>query len=215
METLNCRFCGKECKNKNSLRNHERLCKLNPNRCNVIRQGFNNLGKKSWNRGLSKETDSRVAKNSLSVRNTIAVKKQAGWKPYRTTSSYWTDERKKERSEMKKRYYAEHPDKHPNRLLASNKNHMTYPERLVSEWLIMKGIEFENQYFTKVNDKNRFVDFYLTGLNLYIEVDGLSWHKDCKELDKEKDLYAKNAQHIDTLRIDASKNVAEQLEKYL
>lgn len=27
-----CKFCKKECKNKNSLRNHERLCPSNPNR---------------------------------------------------------------------------------------------------------------------------------------------------------------------------------------
>lgn len=27
-----CKFCNKECKNPNSLRNHERLCKSNPNR---------------------------------------------------------------------------------------------------------------------------------------------------------------------------------------
>lgn len=29
---FSCKFCNKECKNANSLRNHERLCKLNPNR---------------------------------------------------------------------------------------------------------------------------------------------------------------------------------------
>ena len=29
---LICKYCGKECKNENSLRNHERLCKENPNR---------------------------------------------------------------------------------------------------------------------------------------------------------------------------------------
>lgn len=28
----NCKFCNKECKNDNSLRNHERLCKNNPDR---------------------------------------------------------------------------------------------------------------------------------------------------------------------------------------
>lgn len=28
----NCKFCGKLCKNQNSLRNHERVCKSNPNR---------------------------------------------------------------------------------------------------------------------------------------------------------------------------------------
>lgn len=27
-----CKYCGKECKNNNSLRNHERLCKLNPDK---------------------------------------------------------------------------------------------------------------------------------------------------------------------------------------
>ena len=27
-----CKYCGKECKNLNSLHNHERLCKQNPNR---------------------------------------------------------------------------------------------------------------------------------------------------------------------------------------
>ena len=31
-EGLVCQFCNKECKNRNSLCNHERLCKLNPNR---------------------------------------------------------------------------------------------------------------------------------------------------------------------------------------
>lgn len=32
---LICQFCGKECKNKNSLCNHERLCKENPNKQDV------------------------------------------------------------------------------------------------------------------------------------------------------------------------------------
>lgn len=29
---MNCKFCEKECKNDNSLRNHQRLCKFNPDR---------------------------------------------------------------------------------------------------------------------------------------------------------------------------------------
>ena len=31
-EGLSCQYCGKLCKNKNSLCNHERQCKNNPNR---------------------------------------------------------------------------------------------------------------------------------------------------------------------------------------
>ncbi len=50
----------------NSLINHERLCQLNPNR-QLTRyekyglQGFDKSGKPSWNKGLTKETDERVA----------------------------------------------------------------------------------------------------------------------------------------------------------
>lgn len=61
---LSCQFCGKECKNRNSLCNHERLCKENPNRQNTVIEGFNNFGRTPWNKGLTKETDSRVLKQS-------------------------------------------------------------------------------------------------------------------------------------------------------
>jgi hypothetical protein len=33
---MNCKFCEKPCKNNNSLRNHERLCKKNPNKQEVV-----------------------------------------------------------------------------------------------------------------------------------------------------------------------------------
>lgn len=62
-DDLICQFCGKECKNRNSLCNHERLCKENPNRqapaANII--GFNNKGRTAWNKGLTKETHPQLA----------------------------------------------------------------------------------------------------------------------------------------------------------
>ena len=64
-----CRFCGKPCKNANSLRNHERLCKLNPNHqiSNWVKW---NETHEIWNKGLTKETDERVKKygETLTVR---------------------------------------------------------------------------------------------------------------------------------------------------
>jgi len=36
MEKFICKYCGRECKNPNSLRNHERLCKENPNRQEIV-----------------------------------------------------------------------------------------------------------------------------------------------------------------------------------
>lgn len=35
-----CKYCSKQCKNTNSLRNHERLCKSNPNRQSIKSTGF-------------------------------------------------------------------------------------------------------------------------------------------------------------------------------
>lgn len=61
---LKCQYCGKECKNKNSLCNHERLCSKNPNRQEFIREGFNNQGRVAWNKGLTKETSDSLKRAS-------------------------------------------------------------------------------------------------------------------------------------------------------
>lgn len=68
-DDLFCKFCGKECKNLNSLTQHEIRCKENPdylllNLNYKPRVGFNNIGRTAWNKGLTKETDDRVLKQS-------------------------------------------------------------------------------------------------------------------------------------------------------
>ena len=45
---MNCRFCTKNCKNDNSLRNHERLCKFSPNRQISSLMKWNNTGRLHW-----------------------------------------------------------------------------------------------------------------------------------------------------------------------
>lgn len=74
----NCRFCGKLCKNGNSLLNHERLCIQNPNRkpsgINHIDnlKGYREKIKSGeltiWNKGLTKDTDDRISKASEKIR---------------------------------------------------------------------------------------------------------------------------------------------------
>lgn len=63
---LFCKFCGKQCKNRNSLVQHEIRCKENPTRL-ICNNNFNIKGRVAWNKGLTKETDPRVAKNAYSV----------------------------------------------------------------------------------------------------------------------------------------------------
>ena len=52
-----CKYCGKECKNLNSLKQHEIRCKENPN--NITNKG-NTIPHTSWNKGLTKETDGQL-----------------------------------------------------------------------------------------------------------------------------------------------------------
>ena len=65
-EGLNCVYCGKECKNKKSLAQHEIRCKENPSELKVVPSSkwYESMysGKAVWNKGLTKETDQRVAK---------------------------------------------------------------------------------------------------------------------------------------------------------
>lgn len=59
-----CKYCGKQCKNKNSLIQHELRCNKNPEHISSIVEGFNNRGRDPWNLGLTKDRDLRVAKQA-------------------------------------------------------------------------------------------------------------------------------------------------------
>lgn len=74
-ENYICKFCGKVCKNANSLRNHERLCKENPNQQESYFKTHKNIriNKEPWNKGLTKETDVRVNKISNSIKRRYKI----------------------------------------------------------------------------------------------------------------------------------------------
>lgn len=67
---LNCIYCGKLCKNKNSLAQHECRCKENPNRYKILNnfKVYNTKSHSAWNKGLTKETDERVRRNGEAVK---------------------------------------------------------------------------------------------------------------------------------------------------
>lgn len=68
-DDLYCQYCGKKCKNLNSLKQHEIRCKKNENRISCKGNGGTTAGYTAWNKGLTKNTDERVNKNSVSVKN--------------------------------------------------------------------------------------------------------------------------------------------------
>lgn len=60
-----CRYCGRECKNDNSLRNHERLCKSNPNRQIIIYNGvgFSKYRERIKSLGITPPNYGKIAVN--------------------------------------------------------------------------------------------------------------------------------------------------------
>lgn len=84
--------------------------------------------------------------------------------------SAWTPERRRKQSDAKKKLYAMFPEKHPNRKLANNRTRMSFPERIVFDYLTATGVSFEHN---RQIDKY-FVDFCIG--SLVVEVDGAAFH---------------------------------------
>jgi very-short-patch-repair endonuclease len=189
---LICKHCESERKNLNSLRNHERTCPSNKDRIYVS----HTQGKTAWNKGLSKETDSRVAQYS----KTLAVVNKG-----RPNTTVWTYEMRKAKSEWRKQLHIDHPETHPNRKLAGNRKKMSYPEQVAFDYLTGTGVQFEHN--KKIG--KYFPDFVIG--NLIIEIDGKQWHKD-KEKDTQRDLIL-NSHGYTVIRISTDENIESKLEE--
>ena len=161
-----CPYCEQEKKSKKSLLAHKVKCPQNPERNYVSYT----RGKTAWNKGLTKETDSRVMKNAESVKQAIQVLSEQGIKTGFARDDFWTTERRQAKSEWRKQLHRDHPEMHPNRKLAGNRKRMTYPERVAFDFLERSGVEFEHQM--KIDAF--FVDF-IVGKTI-IEIDGEYWH---------------------------------------
>ena len=186
---MHCKFCNKECKNPNSLRNHERLCKLNPEK---QESSFKKYPTTPWNKGLTKN-DPRVAKNSENVSKALKGK---------PNTTIWTPEMRKAKSEWRKQLHLTNPEMHPNRKLANNRNKISYPEKVAYDWMTANDIRFEHH--KKIGQY--FPDFVID--NLIIEIDGEYWHNE--ETDQKKDIFF-NESGYDVIRIKAKDRIEDRL----
>lgn len=185
---LNCRFCQKECKNENSLRNHERLCKENVNRQQsaFMNADFNKNRKKRSNQyikaielGLEKPIVSDEVKSLLSKK----------------MKSLWTSEKRKQWSDKMKVQASLNVENHPESYSYKNfcgraKKELYNEEWMHSSWetIFAKWCD-ENEikwtkrvpYFRYVwegTERKYFPDFYLKELDLYVEVKGYETDRD-------------------------------------
>lgn len=159
---------GKECKNANSLRNHERMCKQNPER-QVSPFVKLNAERGAWNKGLTKDSDERVRKQG----ETFSERYKGTDEGKRIFSHPHTEEHKQKMREIAIRrhlggWHTSKTIKYDDKTLDS-----TY-ELEVAKSLDENSIEWTRpNYLIWQDDSGRkhryYPDFYLPKYNVYLD----------------------------------------------
>lgn len=125
----------------------------------------------SWNKGLTKETDERVAKYCQTTRDRL----DAGIIQPSMKGKHLSEEHKNKTSASMKKFFKEHPDRVPYVLNHSSKE--SYPEKYFKSAFLAENfpVFIQDKY---VN--GYFLDFAFDKLKLYIEVDGEQHYTDKK-----------------------------------
>jgi hypothetical protein len=185
---MECIHCNKICHSSNSLRNHERLCKLNPDRqilvSNFIK--YNATRKELRIKGSNQFTKARelgLPKPIISQETREKISKAGKGRKY-------SDDYKKRHSEVMKRVVQSHPDSYTKNNVVGRVKIIDYNgirlkgswEVLVAKWLDSFNIKWdhETKYFEyEWNGIRRYYpDFYLPEYNIYIEVKGYERERD-------------------------------------
>lgn len=172
-----CKFCGKECKNNNSLLNHERLCKENPNRQISY---FIVLNRKRSEGLIKSENQYTKAKRLNLEKPKVSEAFSKSW-----LGKCHTEEQKKKISDSMKKAHLEGRAHNIGESRWNNKP--SYPE----QWF-MQVIEneFNNKNYIREYYFNKYsLDFAWPDIKKCIEIDGEQHERfeDYKQRDIQKD----------------------------
>ena len=211
-KTMECKYCNKLCKNNNSLRNHERLCKLNPNR-QVLVSNFI-----KWNdsvsRGLQKASNQHIkAKESGTI---VVVSDETKSKISKAHKGRkLTNEQKDKLKIAMRKAVLENPDSYTANNVSGRTPIIMYKgfklkgtwELETAKWLdrhnikwtnILKGFDYEWEGSTHIY----YPDFYLTEYDRYIEVKGYERERDKAKWKVVKDLIVLKKDEINKIKND-------------
>ena len=156
---MNCKYCNKECKNKNSLVQHEIRCKENPNRISLIcsngkYSASNHKGSNQFIKGKEEGKNIEVSKETR-----IKISKI-------TKGRKHSKETKEKLSKLQKQYLNNNPDKIP--FLLNHSSNKSYPEKYFEDLFVKENIPLK--YHKRIGRYE--LDFYNEDLMKYIEIDG-------------------------------------------
>lgn len=185
---MKCKFCDKFCKNDNSLRNHQRLCKSNPDG-QIMVSNFvaYNLKRKELNIPGSNHFI-RAKKLGLPTPEVLEETRKKLSKVNKG-KKYTEEERLKKSLEMKKAV-KDHPESYTKNNIVGRVKNIEYNgvtlkgswEVIVAKWFDENNIkwEHESKSFDYVWNGIRkyFPDFYLPDFDVYVEVKGYETERD-------------------------------------
>jgi hypothetical protein len=207
---MKCNYCNKICKNDNSLRNHERLCKLNPNRqvlvSNFIKWNDN------VNRGLQRASNQHIkAKETGTV---YVVSDETKSKISKATKGRQIPSEEIERRKIAMRKAVlRNPSSYTANNISGRTPIIEYNgfklkgswELETAKWLdrnnikwtnIVKGFDYEWNGSTHIY----YPDFYLIEYDRYIEVKGYERDRDRAKWKVVKDLIVLKKEHINKIK---------------
>lgn len=182
-ENYICKFCCKVCKNANSLRNHERLCKENPERNNDFLKNLEKAREKRcekpysdpWNKGLTKENNQKIFEISL---------KNSGENHH----FYGKVHSNESKVKISKSMIKAHQEGRAHNIGESRwNNEHSYPEKwlikvLENEFNLKENLDYKTEY-----PFGRFsLDFAWPDKKICIEVDGKQHLYDEKQIERDK-----------------------------
>lgn len=182
---MQCKFCKKDCKNDNSLRNHERLCKLNPNKQiipprtekwkeSIRNRKTSNQFLKAKELGIAIPTVKEETREKISRKSKIQV---------------WTEKRRTKHSNSMKAAVKNYPESYSSSNRGRVKQIMFEGVKFQGKWELdfYKYCKNNNIEIKKSNEwfeyewngtRKYFPDFYLPTKDFYVEVKGYETERD-------------------------------------
>lgn len=185
-----CKFCGSARKNANSLRNHERLCKLNPDYKKIEKT-------ENFYKAMHKRKDTHTGTNQYTRAKLLGLPKPIMSKETRLKLSEsskmqtWDADRRLRHSIAMNKAVINNPNSYSSHNVCGRSKRIEYNgkillsswEYIVAKFLDSNNIEWTNELTPFKYEWNNsthlyFPDFYLPKYNLYIEVKGYERERD-------------------------------------
>jgi len=190
-----CKYCKKECKNNNSLIQHQIRCKLNPDKIN---SSFTKYNEKIKNGEITKEYTNHYTKAEKLGLNKPQVSDETRKKLSEKSKQYvWNDERRKQHSKIMSEVAKNNPNSYSAnnvcgrskccKTIDSYNNEVTLHsswEFVVADYLNNLNIKWTNiieeelLYMWENIERRYYPDFYLPEYNMYIETKGYERDRD-------------------------------------